>query len=72
MKNMSKMSVFINGEEVSLFRGMRVKHALVARDQELYEAAVEGRIVIHDENGHVVGLEGALQEDTRLMTDHPG
>ncbi len=67
MIDSGKVRVFINGEEITVFRGLQVRHALLALNQELYEAAIEGRVVVRDEMGHVVGLEGALREGARLI-----
>lgn len=63
-----RMTVFVNGREVQLHRGMKVEHALIAIDQELYNAAVNGTVVVEDARGFRVGLEGALQDGARLST----
>lgn len=65
------MNVFVDGKKVSIYRGMRVKHALIAYDQHIYEEAVSGKITIVDENGFVVGLDGALCDGARIFL-HPG
>ncbi len=61
-----QISVFVNDLRVRVYRGMTVKHALLALDQALYKAAQEGEILIRDENGFAVNLEGALHPDARL------
>lgn len=47
---------------------MKVKHALVSRDDALYSAACRGEILVVDENGFRVGLDGALLDGMRLFT----
>lgn len=71
MKSTNQITVVVNGEQITVFRGMRVKHALIALDQELYEAAAAGRLKVQDGEGHAVGLEGSLQEGAVLMTAPP-
>ncbi len=63
-----RITVIVNGIPVRLFRGMRVKHALIALDQKIYAAATEGRIWIEDAHGFRIGLEGALSDGTILKT----
>jgi hypothetical protein len=63
-----RITVFVNGEPVELYRGMRVKHALIALDQRLYQDAAEGGIVVEDQHGFRLGLDGALHPGTRLTT----
>lgn len=63
-----RMTVSVNGRQVQLHGGMKVKHALVAVDQELYNAVVNGTVVVEDARGFRVGLEGALQDGARLST----
>ena len=58
-----RLMVFVNGEPVEIYRGMQVKHALIALDQALYQDAAEGRVVVEDQHGFRLGLDGAL---------HPG
>ncbi|MFZ2447742.1 MAG: hypothetical protein WAW37_15405 [Syntrophobacteraceae bacterium] len=62
------MEVFVNGRKVRIHRGMSVKHALIACDQDLYRAALEGALRVEDENGFVVGLDGALSDGARINT----
>ena len=62
------MEIFVNGGKVSIYRGMSVKHALIASDQRLYEAAMDGLVRVVDDNGFVLGLEGALSEGARIYT----
>jgi len=45
---------------------MKVKHALLALDQTLFEAAQDGEILVRDDQGFIVGLEGALHDGAKL------
>lgn len=58
--------VYVNGKPVEIYRGMKVKHALIGSDYDLYKDCLEGRAVVRDENGFVVGLDGSLSEGARL------
>ena len=60
------IEVFVNGRKIPIYRGMQVKHALIAYDQDVYKAATEGRARVEDENGFIVGLDGGLTEGTRI------
>jgi len=61
------IEVHVNGQKVSLYRGMRVKHALIAYDQSLYKAALAGEVRVEDENGFTVGLEGGLADGAKIF-----
>lgn len=63
-----KMIVYVNGSEVRLHRGMKVKHALIACDQSLYDAAEAGNLAVRDAGGFNVGLEGSLRDGAKLFT----
>jgi hypothetical protein len=62
-----RVFVCVNGVGVEVFRGMVVKHALIACDYALYEACLEGRATVRDRHGFVVGLDGALEEGYQLF-----
>jgi hypothetical protein len=64
-----RFTVYVNERPVDIYRGMKVKHALIALDYALYKACTEGQTVVRDENGFIVGLEGALGEGMRLNID---
>ncbi len=66
------MEVFVNDTKVEIYRGMKVKHALIAYDQALYEAALEGEAQVFDENGFEIGLEGSLTERSRIFIRRKG
>ncbi len=60
------MEVFVNDQKVTIHRGMSVKHALIAYNQDAYRAAAAGRAAVEDENGFRVGLEGGLSEGAKI------
>jgi len=60
--------VYVDGREVKIYRGMSVKHALISMDYSVYEAAMDGRLIVEDDNGFQVGLEGSLSNGARLFT----
>jgi len=66
-----KMTVYVNGNEVQLHRGMKVKHALIACDQSLYDAAEAGDLAVRDASGFAVGLEGSLRDGAKIFTGKP-
>lgn len=61
-----QISVFVNDCPVRIYRGMTVKHAILALDQALLKAARKGDIIVRDDQGFTVGLEGALHDGARL------
>ena len=63
-----RIYVYVNGRKIDLYRGMKVKHALIAYDQSLYKAALAGEVRIEDENGFTVGLEGSLADGAKIFT----
>jgi hypothetical protein len=66
------IEVFVNDRKIVLYRGMNVKHALIACDQSLYAAALAGLVRVEDENGFSIGLEGGLCDGARLFTVDAG
>ncbi len=60
--------VHVNDQGVEIYRGMKVKHALISLDQALYEKALAGEILVKDENGFILGLEGGLSEGAKIFT----
>jgi hypothetical protein len=63
-----QITVFVDDRPVKIYRGMQVKHALISCDCSLYKSADRGEILVVDQNGFKVGLEGALQEGSRIFT----
>lgn len=61
------IEVYVNGRKIEIYRGMKVKHALIAYDQKLYKAALAGEVRIEDENGFMLGLEGHLANGAKIF-----
>jgi hypothetical protein len=62
------ITVFVDDRPVKIYRGMQVKHALIACDNALYRSAAAGKLMVEDHHGFRLGLEGALQEGSRIFT----
>ncbi len=62
------IGVYVNGQKINLYRGMKVKHALIAYDQSLYKAALLGEVRVEDKNGFALGLEGSLADGSEIFT----
>jgi len=62
------IEVYVNDKKFSVYRGMKVKHALIAYDPITYKDALSGKIRVEDANGFVIGLEGSLADKTRIFT----
>ena len=62
------IDVYVNGRKIDLYRGMKVKHALIAYDQSLYKAALAGEVRVEDENGFALGLDGHLSDGAKIFT----
>lgn len=58
-----RITVYVNDKQVSLYRGMRVRHALTSEQARLVES---GAAEVRNSYGHVVGLDGALSDGQRL------
>jgi hypothetical protein len=63
------MLIYVDMAPVCIHRGMQVQHALLARDPDLHRAARGGRLIVRDEFGLRVGLEGSLTDGARLFTE---
>jgi len=61
--------VQVDGKTVTLYRGMRVRHALTLEQVRLVES---GRAEVYDSYGHVVGLDGALSDGQKLAIKRVG
>ena len=64
----SQITVFVNDKPVTIHRGMQVRHALISYDTSVYQACEQGDMRAEDEHGFRVGLEGALQEGSKIYT----
>lgn len=63
----AQIEIFVEGKAVRIYRGMRVKHALLAYDYSLYKEAGEGGLLIEDENGFRLDMEGALHHGAKIF-----
>ena len=63
-----RITVFINDRPVQIYRGLHVEHALIACDTSLYEAVRQGELVVEDQHGFRVGLQGGLLPGARIYT----
>ena len=57
------MRVFVDGREVFLTPGMKVRHALIQLGLEPWEDA----LLLRDRWGNLVGLDGALRDGDELF-----
>jgi hypothetical protein len=64
-----RCAVFVNGKPVEVYRGMKVKHALIAYDYAVYELCKEGRYIVRNGDGFVVGTDGGLSEGAVFSVD---
>jgi hypothetical protein len=67
-----RITVYVDGRPVQLYRGMKVRHALVSIESSLCAAVEEGGISVRDANGFEVGLDGALDDGCRLVLKKSG
>ena len=67
-----RITVSVNGRVIEVFRGMKVKHALITYDQEIYEACVRGELAVYDDLGFPTGLDGALSDGAVIFTKPAG
>lgn len=56
------MKVLINGQEILLFRGAKIKHALLKKDPQLYKLVLQQQAEVRDQEGNHVDLQGAVAE----------
>jgi hypothetical protein len=67
-----RILVYVNDTPVEIFQGMAVKHALISSDYALYGASEKGEVIVEDERGFPLGLEGALDNGSRIYTRRKG
>lgn len=63
-----QITVYVNDRSVRLYKGMEVRHALIACDYDLYKAVEEGLMRVEDKDGLRVGIGGALSHEARIYT----
>ncbi len=61
------MNITINGTEVEVFVGARVKDALLKYSRQAEQATREGEKRVTDARGNTLDLEGALSENQQLL-----
>jgi hypothetical protein len=61
------LEAYVNNRDVTVYSGMKVQHALVVHDPDIYEMCRKGRATVRTQDGFSVGLEGALQGGVRLL-----
>ena len=71
-KKKERITVYVDGRPVQMYRGMTVRHALVSIESSLCAAVEEGRISVTDANGFEVGLDGALEDGSKLALKKSG
>ncbi|MDR1886572.1 MAG: hypothetical protein LBQ70_01535 [Prevotellaceae bacterium] len=59
------MKVFVNGQEIILFQGAKVKDAVLSFDKRILREP--SMYDISDRYGNQTDLDGALQEGSRLF-----
>jgi hypothetical protein len=59
------MKVFVNEKEIILFRGAKVKDAVLSFDRKILRETAQYEI--SDIYGNQTGVDGALQEGSRLF-----
>lgn len=52
------IEVYVNGRKIEIYRGMKVKHALIAYDQKLYKAALAGKSGLKTKTASCSDLKG--------------
>ncbi len=62
-----RITVSVNGIPVEIFRGMKVRHALIALDYAYVKQAEQGLVRIEDDHGFAVDLDGALQDGSEIF-----
>lgn len=62
------ITVYVDDQPVEIYRGMKVKHALISCGNDLYAAVLSGDISIRDASGFEVGLDGTLFPGSRIYT----
>lgn len=62
------IEVYVNDRKVDIYRGMKVKNAVIAYDPKVYAAALAGEVRIMDENGFSIDLEGGLSDGAKIYT----
>ncbi len=62
----NNMKVIVNNEEITLFEGAMVEHAIRKHSPQLLEDVKRGALEVVDQHGHAVSLNGRLAEGSVL------
>ena len=54
------MKIKLNGQEVELFHGAKIKHALLKTDEILYKKVLSGEAIVQDQEGNETEMNGAV------------
>ena len=63
MEESQRIKVYLNGNAIEVFKGMKVKHILT---HTMVHDIRNGEIIITDVEGHERGLEGSLSDGEHL------
>ena len=63
MEESKRIKVYVNGEPIYIFKGMKVKHILT---QNMAKDVKNGTKIVMDGDGHERGLEGSLTNGEKL------
>jgi len=63
------VKVYVNGEEIEIFAGARVKNALLGYSREEYEAVKEREKLVKDEFGNEILLDGSLSAGEKIFIE---
>ena len=50
----------MNGQEVELFHGAKIKHALLKTNESLYKKVLSGKAIVQDQEGNETEVNGAV------------
>ncbi|MEL6534572.1 MAG: hypothetical protein AAFQ98_04130 [Bacteroidota bacterium] len=62
----TSMEILVNNQAVDIFRGARVKDAVLQYSLDEYREVIRGRKVVEDEQGIRLGLGGRLSATAHL------
>jgi len=62
------MKVFINQTSVQIFKGARLKHAILKYSKDAYKQLINKQIEFKDEKGNLMDEDGQVWEGIKLFT----
>ncbi|MRT94621.1 hypothetical protein [Ancylomarina sp. 16SWW S1-10-2] len=62
------MEVFINHTSVQIFKGARLKHAILKYSKESYKQLMNKQIEFEDEKGNLMDEDGQVWKGIKLFT----